>query len=95
MADNNKRPSEQAIKLACERARIDYNVFGGSALSITTKRAITAYACDIERWEPELCVDPVRAEAERIVEEWRLSPPQSLLVDVIERCLRSGVGKKS
>ena len=59
-------PSETAIKLACERAGVDHEDCKNLHPRSTSFKAIHAHARDIERLEPRLCVDPVRAEAERI-----------------------------
>ena len=94
MAISLKTPSEQAIKLACERAGLRYEAYMAHDLPSLTDHAILAHARDIERLEPHLCVDPVLAEAERIYEEWSKQSFAPVL-DTIELAIRRGMEMKA
>ena len=87
-------PSETAIKLACERAGLEYDEYCICRYSFDANKAILAHACDIERLEPHLCVDPVRAEAERIRDQWE-NDEIGGVVDAIELGIRRGMEMKA
>jgi len=90
MTITSKTPSEIAIKLACERAGVGHEYYKKLPPYTTSFKAILAHARDIERWEPHLCVDPIRAEAERMVEAWDYDPAANNLVDLVKSAIRRG-----
>jgi hypothetical protein len=80
---------EWALKEACKRSGMPWYVYQGNSYSLYAKMSIKAHASTIAKYETPP-VDPIRAEAERMVEAWDYDPAANNLVDLVESAIRRG-----